>query len=404
MRPCPVFPIPRLPRLAQIIWILFTISASVLTVGSPAVAVSLHDADGLTFRWIHPASDPQLWKEIQSSFHDELAPDVASEGQDPLDVYRHKYLQKVGIINHSALVFVGHRPANDLTKENEWDEYSSAFNFDITTRQKAKIEHAEWMWKLKFRALVIFGPARVPDVTFTYLTCTECEPDFILGALRFDPKNSMWRVRSWGNGKDPWWAATDGLVVGMDVNNGGDTISFDCVYGILNAKEPGFNDIAIRCKEVAYRDSGRVKIDDTTMIYGSSGGGFESHKVTEFSEIAKLNATICRQSPKSLLCDLPFYLTATAGQNSALNEMFPNPAKTARDLSKFRSVTPKMSMVDVVSRCGEPDELGGSGINIFIYHLNDGSLVVVGATNTTDPILYMKHIEANGKAAPLVQK
>jgi hypothetical protein len=61
-------------------------------------------------------------------------------------------------------------------------------------------------------------------------------------------------------------------------------------------------------------------------------------------------------------------------------------------------------MVDVVSRCGAPDELGGSGVNIFIYHLDDGSLVAIGATNATAPILYMTHIEANGKATPLIQK
>src|SRR5258708_2128099 len=41
-----------------------------------------------TFRWIHPASAPQLWQQIQDAFHDELAPDEAKRGQDELDVYR----------------------------------------------------------------------------------------------------------------------------------------------------------------------------------------------------------------------------------------------------------------------------------------------------------------------------
>src|SRR5271169_967866 len=81
-----------------------------------------------TFRWIHPNSDPQLWQQIESAFQDELTPDDAKPGQDKLDVYRYKYLQKIGILNHSALVIIGRRPAKEMTKENEWDEYYSAFN------------------------------------------------------------------------------------------------------------------------------------------------------------------------------------------------------------------------------------------------------------------------------------
>src|SRR5258707_340292 len=52
-----------------------------------------------TFRWIHPGSDPQLWEQILESFSDELTPDEAKQGQDKLDVYQYKYLQRVGILN-----------------------------------------------------------------------------------------------------------------------------------------------------------------------------------------------------------------------------------------------------------------------------------------------------------------
>src|ERR1700733_1119529 len=66
-----------------------------------------------TFRWIHPGSDPQLWRQIQSAFHDELVPDEGKPAQGELDVYRYKYLQKVGVSNHSVPVILGHRPAKD---------------------------------------------------------------------------------------------------------------------------------------------------------------------------------------------------------------------------------------------------------------------------------------------------
>jgi 2-polyprenyl-6-methoxyphenol hydroxylase-like FAD-dependent oxidoreductase len=39
-----------------------------------------------------------------------------------------------------------------------------------------------------------------------------------------------------------------------------------------------------------------------------------------------------------------------------------------------------MTVSEVVQRCGARDELGGSGINIFIYHLDDGSIVGIGTT------------------------
>jgi len=356
----------------------------------------------LTFRWIDPTSDPQEWEAIQSAFRGELAPDVAGPGQDALDVYRYKYVARAGIVSHSAVVFIGHRPAKKLTTEREWDQYCSAFNFDTDTHQKAAIEQAATMWKLKFRTLATFGPAPIPDVTFTYLTCTECEPDLVFAPLQYDPKKSAWRVRPWGDGKAPWWAAKDGLIVDVDVNNGGDTISFDCAYGVFGSKKIGFNDVAVRCKEVAYADSGKAKIDDSTLIYSSSDGVFRSRRVSDDSEVAALNTKMCQQHSRSVLCSLPFYLTATAGQSSALDEMVPNPPKTVRELACFRSFTKGTSINDVVKKCGGPDELGGSGINIFVYHLDDGSLVAIGGTGLKSPILYANHIETGGKATSLI--
>ena len=46
-------------------------------------------------------------------------------------------------------------------------------------------------------------------------------------------------------------------------------------------------------------------------------------------------------------------------------------------------------------------ELGGSGINIFIYHLDDGSIVSIGAADT-GPLLYANHIASSGKSSDAV--
>jgi len=354
-----------------------------------------------TFRWIHPSSDPQLWLQIESAFQDELAPDDPKPGQDNLDAYRYKYLQKVGILSHSALVIICRRPAKEVTKENAWDEYCSAFNFDLATKQKLTIEHADVMWKWKFKKLAKFGPSPVPDVTFTYFTCSECEPALMFASLYYEETKSAWKVRSWGDGKDLWWTVHDGLIVDFDNIGSGDTISFDCVYGILDLKGNGFDDVVMRCKEVSYNDAGRAKIDDSTVLYSSSGGQFKRRRVTDESEAVDLTAKICRPNSASMLCKLPAYMTATSGQSAALDEMFPKAPKTVRDLAHFRALKRTMSMSEVVRQCGEPDEIGGSGLIIFIYHLDDGSLVTIGAASATGPLFYANHIATTGKASAL---
>jgi hypothetical protein len=94
-------------------------------------------------------------------------------------------------------------------------------------------------------------------------------------------------------------------------------------------------------------------------------------------------------------------MTATSEQNHPLDMEFPNAAPAARDFAHFRSITKTMSMNDVVHQCGIPDELGGSGIAIFIYHLDDGSLVAIGSTGPTGHLFYANHISPNGKSSEI---
>jgi hypothetical protein len=382
--------------------VFFLGTVLLLLVPGPVSATgSETETDASSFRWIHPASDPQIWEQILASFNDELVPDEAQPGQDELEVYRYKYLQKVGVVNHSALVIVGHRPAKEVSKPNEWDEYSAAFNFDLVTSKKSLIERAGVMWKWKFIKLAKFGPSSVPDVTFNYLTCTECEAGFMFASLYFNGARSEWQIRSWGDGKDPWWTTSDGLLVDMDVNDGGDTFSYECVYGILDLNGKGFQNLIIRCKEITLSETGRAKIEDSTVLYGLSGGQFKPRRLTDPSEALGLTAKVCKPTIKSWLCRLPGYMTETSGQNTALDLMFPKAAAASRDFEHFRAIKRSMSMTDVVRQCGVPDELGGSGINIFIYHLDDGSIVAIGATGLTSPLRYASHITSSGKSTAL---
>ena len=196
-----------------------------------------------SFRWTHENTAPQLWHQLQLAFTDELAPDIPTPGQDPLDIYGYKYIQMVGLVNQSALVIISRRPAKEVAKENAWDEYSSAFNFDLATHKKSPIEHAEVLWIWKFVKLARLGPSSIPDVTFTYYTCTECEPAIVFASLYYDAAISLWQIRYWSDGKDPWWAANDGLTVDADIEASDETLSFDCIYGILDIKHDGFQNV-----------------------------------------------------------------------------------------------------------------------------------------------------------------
>jgi len=71
---------------------------------------------------------------------------------------------------------------------------------------------------------------------------------------------------------------------------------------------------------------------------------------------------------------LPRYMTDMS-QPIPETLKIPNAPKTARNIKAFHSINRAMTMTDLVRQCGVPDEHQGSGIYIFIYHLDDGSIV-----------------------------
>src|SRR5882762_4179245 len=66
--------------------------------------------------------------------------------------------------------------------------------------------------------------------------------------------------------------------------------------------------------------------------------------------------------------------------NQPMPEQFniPDAPKTARRVSCFTSFEKSSTVLDVVRKCGMPDQHTGSGIYIFVYYLNDCSTVTIG--------------------------
>jgi hypothetical protein len=64
---------------------------------------------------------------------------------------------------------------------------------------------------------------------------------------------------------------------------------------------------------------------------------------------------------------------------------------TARQVSCFASLKKTSTMLDVVRKCGIPDQHSGSGIYIFVYYMNDCS--TVGVSTPDLKRLQIRHVK-----------
>ncbi len=254
------------------------------------------------FRWLDQQNDAALWSKVEAAFDDELKPDKP----DPDSLtYDYKHLERVGVMNDSALVIVGYRP----TAEGPDFEYFRAFNFDLVSGSRSSIINPEragtvplYMWKWEFSRLARFESSPVPDVVFYYLNCSECEPETILASLRFDSATRTWQIRSWGDGKPEWWMTRVGLVIDRDLS-ASDTVSYNCLYGVLDINGDGLDDVAIRCREVTEDVQRKSHVDDSTVLYSFKGGKFVGGIVTGRDNRNQILSSLCRNSPSNSLCD-----------------------------------------------------------------------------------------------------
>jgi hypothetical protein len=92
---------------------------------------------------------------------------------------------------------------------------------------------------------------------------------------------------------------------------------------------------------------------------------------------------------------------ATVTPQSIVQEMFPNAPKKVKNGECFRSLTPRMSIYKAAEKCGRPDEEIGSGVYIFVYHLQDGSTIAIG-TSSLNRIDHVAYTDASGKSASLL--
>jgi len=203
--------------------------------------------------------------------------------------YKYKYIYRVGVFKTAALVVIGHR----ITEGDKSGDYFSAFNYDMRTGSKSAIEDADVLSEWKFVKLAQFQPSVTPDVTFRYVSCTECEEQTYVASFEYDPAKNRWDLRKWGRDKR--------LLVGETPEPDDEVVSFGCLHKINDWNADGFDDVVVWCKEVSQDGKGRTKIDSSTILYSFRGGHFTNTTLTG-SEESAVHAELCRESTGSNLC------------------------------------------------------------------------------------------------------
>lgn len=287
---------------------VFILVGLTLTMANPPRSVGAkgpQDGQGQpTFRWIDSQHDGATWNQVRTALSDELRPEKSEENEP---TYSYKYISRVGIGANSALIIVGYRFSEHPTKNEYGVEHFRAFSYNLSTGELSKVidpEHdgyALYMWQWKFLKLTRFEPSTLPDVVFTYLTCGECEEEKMLSAIHYDSGSQKWQIRQFGDGEPRWWMTRVGLVVDKDISFT-DILSYRCLYGLVDLNGDGFDEVAIRCREVDVDEKKKTTLTDSTVLYSLKNARFVGELVTAKDERLKLWSVLCQHSPANKLC------------------------------------------------------------------------------------------------------
>jgi hypothetical protein len=243
----------------------------------------------LGFKWLDPAKDVPLFQQIQAAFSEELKPDDP-EKVKPVVAQLYKKISRIGVYQSSALVLILERE----TAASTYGDYFQPFNYDLKSGKKEAFEQGFYLWR--FNRFVQFEASAVPDVIFTYWSCTECEADHLLGSFRFDSLDGEWKVRRWGTGDND-----DAIMIGDDgkVLSEADDANYDCLYEFGDFTDRKFDDIAVRCFAI---DQNKRIVGDTTTIYTERGGKPRVIAVKDQHQLVMIRDKLCADAKKSKLC------------------------------------------------------------------------------------------------------
>ena len=192
-------------------------------------------------------------------------------------------------------------------------------------------------------------------------------------------------------------------------------INFDKCMVIAVFQDSGSNSAGLRTTAIN-EEKDRIVFRFMSKFYQTAGpgGGGEQVAVYGFFVLPRSDKTVVLQEEhRSLNRNIPPSWQERATLHEARNRdksssqpmppeiMLPDAPKAARDIEAFRLLRKTMTMVDVVRKCGLPDEHQGSGIYIFVYCLRDGSMIYIGTADLKS-LVYVQHVDKSGKSTPLI--
>ena len=239
------------------------------------------------FRWLDPKKDEKLFSSIEKEFSPELK----------LEGFTEKFSSQVfriGLFQNNALVALKFDYFRD--SEEKPDYYGVLFyNYNLENKKKSNIIVQAGGVNVIIKNMVRFEYGPMPDIPFTYWTCKNCEAEFLLSSLQYDPKLQQWKIRPWGK--------LDSILIGSDDQLGDYIYSYTCIYKIQDINGDGFEDVATWCRTTS-RDYFKNKagpIENNTLVYSIVKGVPIDRKIESEPELSKIHAILCEGS-KSPLC------------------------------------------------------------------------------------------------------
>jgi hypothetical protein len=250
------------------------------------------------FQWLDSTRDSQVWNRVLVALHQELEPDDPQKVPPHYAATQYKYIYKIGVFGTAALVIIGYRE----TKDSRGYDYFSAYSYDLRDGSKGAIvtepprppgtypEFGDVLWMFEAIKLANFERSPAPDVVFTYDSCSECEAEHFLASFEYVPGKG-WVARQWDKAYR--------LYLEGDPSPGDDVVSADYLFKIKDWNGDGFDDVAVRRREVTQVSKHRQEANDSTTIYRAESGTLVGRPTKDPKERQQINVELCTGSKLS---------------------------------------------------------------------------------------------------------
>jgi len=246
------------------------------------------------FRWLDRTRDSQVWNRVLVGLHQELEPDDQRKVPPHYMAIQNKYIYKIGVFRTAALVIIGYGE----TKDSPSDDSFTAYSYDLSDGSKRAIvaeppkppgvyPQSDGYLLFDVVKLAHFDRSPAPDVVFTYDDCTECEAYHFIASFEYEPGKG-WTARQWDKAYN--------LYLEGDPEPGDNLVSAHYLFEIKDWDGDGFDDVAVRRREVSQIAKRRQKIDDSATMYKAENGILVGHAVTDPKEREAINAELCAGS------------------------------------------------------------------------------------------------------------